>query len=101
MNYTDDILKILSTELVPYSTVDGQACVDGVLTSAQKLNEFILQLLQQTPCTAQLPPSLGYIQKLIPVAKKELETIVDVIGHDAIVLTRLVAKVEEHLAAIA
>lgn len=56
MNYTEDILKILSTELVPYSTVDGQACVDGVLTSAQKLNEFILQLLQQTQCTMQLLP---------------------------------------------
>jgi hypothetical protein len=50
MDYTNDILKILSTELVPYSTGDGQVCIDGVLISAQKLNEFIQQLLQQTDC---------------------------------------------------
>lgn len=50
--------------------------------------------------SGSLPPSLIYIDKLIPVAKTELKTIVDLIGHDAIVLTRLVSKVEEYLAAM-
>jgi len=50
--------------------------------------------------SGSLPPSLIYIDKLIPVAKTELQTIVDLVGHDAIVLTRLVSKVEEYLAAM-
>ena len=52
MDYTNDILGILSSELEPYVSHGGETCIDGVLTSAQKLNEFIQQKLQQTPCYA-------------------------------------------------
>lgn len=56
MDYTNDILEILSSELEPYVSPVGEACIDGVLTSAQKLNEFLQQKLQKTPCSTSLPP---------------------------------------------
>ena len=57
MDYTEEILKVLSTELEPYSTIDGQACIDGVLTSAHKLNELFQQKLKQCNVSGSLPPS--------------------------------------------
>lgn len=41
MNYTNDILKILNEELAPYMVGENQVCIDGVLTSAERINEFI------------------------------------------------------------
>jgi hypothetical protein len=38
---TKNILKILSEELEPYKTVADELCIDGVLTSEEKINEFI------------------------------------------------------------
>lgn len=64
MNYTNDILEILSSELEPYVSHGGEACIDGVLTSAQKLNEFLQQKLQKTLCSTSLPPSDYDLERL-------------------------------------
>lgn len=96
-----DIDKLITTAKNSYQTNKYRSyreCYnDGVLVLADLIRQ---QLLQQTHVSGSLPPSLIYIDKLIPVAKTELQTIVDLVGHDAIVLTRLVSKVEEYLAAM-
>lgn len=67
MDYTNDILGILSSELEPYVSHGGEACIDGVLTSAQKLNEFLRQKLQKTTCSTLLPS----VQEMIDVIEAE------------------------------
>lgn len=49
MNYTEKILQILSEELDPYIAADGKVCIDGVLTSAQRINELI-GIYEAAPC---------------------------------------------------
>lgn len=41
MEHTNNILKILSEELEPYMVGKNQVCIDGVLTAAQRIDEYI------------------------------------------------------------
>lgn len=41
MEHTNNILKILNRELEPYMAAKNQVCIDGVLTAAQRIDEYI------------------------------------------------------------
>lgn len=94
MNNKDLLYKKLNAlRLEVHSSI-----VDDIVTTVDDL--FSQPNGSKPDVSGSLPPSLIYIDRLIPVAKTELQTIVDLVGHDAIVLTRLVSKVEEYLAAM-
>ena len=59
MDYTNKVLEIISSELEPYVSQGGEPCIDGVLSSAIKINEFIQKVLNESKTTntpPQTPP---------------------------------------------
>lgn len=59
MDYTYDLLGILSSELEPYVHLTGDVRIDGVLTSAMKINDFIQQLLNKHHVSGALPADVA------------------------------------------
>lgn len=47
MDYSIEILKILRAELEPYLAPDGKICIDGVLTSAKKINDLLIEIIDK------------------------------------------------------
>lgn len=92
MDYTDEILKILSIELEPYVHPTGDVRCDGVLTSAMKINELVQQLLNKHDVSgrSELLPQLmakrevleELMKEKFPLPKKAIAERCNKVGND-------------------
>lgn len=81
-------------------SIDDKLTKEGYIFTARHFDvvmDGMEQLLKQCRVSGSLPPDLQYLKTLIPVAKKELEATSKTIGHEPVVLNRLVQKLEQFI----